>query len=161
MVVAPLPRARTRARIRRAWPHEAPVLSALAVRSKASWGYGPAEMAVFERELRVAPDALARGRAFVFEAGGRVAGFYTLEDEADAGLELGHLFVEPAFMGRGVGTRLLEHARAQARRAGRLRLRVQSDPHAERFYRMRGAVRLRLTASSIPGRSLPLLEIEL
>jgi GNAT superfamily N-acetyltransferase len=161
MASAAFVRLRPTWRIRRAWPHEAPALGALAVRSKAAWGYAPAEMAVFEAELRIAPEAIVAGRAFVLEGWGRVAGFYTLEPAERGGLELGHLFVEPALMGRGVGAHLLTHARAQAERRGERRLLVLSDPHAERFYRRHGAVRLRLVPSSIPGRLLPLLEIEL
>lgn len=146
-------------RIRRAWPHEAPALGALAVRALAAWGYPREEMAVLERALRFPPEALRTRRAFVLEARDRVAGFYTLASgEADA-LHLELLSVEPSFRGWGLGSRLLEHAREQARRRGHARLVAWSDPHAERFYRLRGATRLRLEPSEIPGRSLCVLEL--
>lgn len=157
-------RVRSAPRIRRAWPHEAPALTALAVRAQATWGYGREEMAVFEGWLRLAPEALTAPRAFaprtfVMEAADRLAGFYTLVPADEATLELRHLFVDPAFMGRGFGSRLLTHAREEARRAGHTRLVVRSDPHAERFYRMRGAMQLRLLPSRLAGQRLALLEL--
>ncbi|MDX1648277.1 MAG: GNAT family N-acetyltransferase [Myxococcota bacterium] len=161
MATAAFVRVRRAPRIRRAWPHEAPALAALAVRAQATWGYGPAEMRVFEAALSVEPGQLRPGRAFVLEAWERVAGFYTLVEREPGVAELAHLFVDPALMGRGFGTQLLAHACEQARRAGFVRLHVRSDPHAERFYRMRGAARLRRVASHLPGGLLPLLEIEL
>ena len=49
-----------------------------------------------------------------------------------------------------------------AREAGALVLEIQSDPYAERFYRSLGAVpRGYVPSASIPGRELPLLEVEL
>jgi GNAT superfamily N-acetyltransferase len=161
MAQAAFARARPVWRIRRAWPHEAPVLGALAERSIATWGYAPEERAAFAGELRVAPESLVAGRAFVLEAWDRIAGFYVLSASRAATIRLDHLFVEPSLMGRGMGTQLLGHAREQALRAGHRRLRLASDPHAERFYRLRGAARLRRMPSGLPGRSRSLLEIEL
>jgi GNAT superfamily N-acetyltransferase len=150
-----------RVRIRRAWPHDAPVLSELALRAKAHWGYDLAEMLVFRPELTLAPEALASRLAHVLEAGDRLAGFYTLAPRSEAEVELEHLFVEPAFMGRGFGSELLVHAARAARRAGFARMHIQSDPHAEGFYRRRGASLVRWIGSSIPGREIPLFELRL
>jgi len=164
MATAPFLPPRPLARVRRAWPHEAPALGALAARALAAWGYVADEMAVLGPALRLTPEALRTRRVFVLEARGRLAGFYTLAPDAGASgevgsLELTHLSVEPAFRGFGLGSHLLAHAREQARRSGHARLRVRSDPHAERFYRLHGAARLWLAPTELPGRSLLVLEI--
>ena len=148
--------------IRPALPSEAASLSALALRSKAVWGYSAEFMAACRDELTLLPDDLGRAPAFVAEVAGEVAGFYTLERLDAHQVELGHLFVEPAAIGRGVGRGLIEHAKREARRLGYSTMVIQGDPHAERFYSAAGG---RLVAHkqslSIPGRMLPLFHVDL
>ena len=95
---------------------------------------------------------------FVAELDGAVAGFYGFEPEPD-GVGLAYMFVEPGFIGRGVGRALWDHAVAQARRLGHPALIVVSDPNAEGFYAKMGARRIGARPSDLePGRSLPLLK---
>ncbi|MDI5966037.1 GNAT family N-acetyltransferase [Streptantibioticus silvisoli] len=149
-------------RIRAARPAEAAVLSALALRSKAHWGYDEAFMAACRAELTFGPERLSAGRALVAQApDGQPAGYAALDGEPPAG-ELGALFVDPPFIGQGVGRLLYDRMIATARRAGFTTLTIDADPNAEGFYRAMGAVRIGATASgSIPGRELPLLEVTL
>lgn len=146
--------------IRPAKASEAPVLSDLAFRSKAWWGYPDDFMEACREELSVSAGDLARHPTWVLEEDGRPLGFYSLEPLAPGRAELGHLFVEPAEIGRGHGRRLIEHAAGEARRRGWDVLVIQGDPHATGFYEACGAVRIGSSASaSIPGRSLPLFEL--
>jgi GNAT superfamily N-acetyltransferase len=82
-------------------------------------------------------------------------------DRADT-LDLDKLFIEPRHIRAGFGRILLTHAIDEARRRGARRLTILSDPYAAAFYERNGA-RLVGEASSdaIPGRSLPLYEINL
>lgn len=149
-------------RVRAARGDEAAGLSALVLRSKAHWGYDAAFMAACREELTFGAERLAAGRAVVAEsAGGVLAGCATLDGEPPAGA-LGMLFVDPPFIGQGVGRLLYDHVLAAARAHGFARLTIDADPHAEGFYRAMGAVRIGSTPSgSIPGRELPLLRVEL
>ncbi|MGW3040903.1 GNAT family N-acetyltransferase [Kitasatospora sp. NPDC001159] len=149
--------------IRPARPAEAELLTGIALRAKAYWGYDEAFMAACRDELTL--DAAAIGRApastVVAEDGGRVLGFAVLIAAPPSG-ELGMLFVEPDLIGRGIGRALFHHVRDEARALGLRRLTVDSDPHAEPFYLAMGATRIGSTPSgSIPGRELPLMEVEL
>ncbi|GGS60788.1 N-acetyltransferase [Planobispora rosea] len=145
--------------IRAAREDEAGLLSELAVRSKAHWGYDEAFMAACRDELVVRASEVAERRTVVAEGDGRVLGFATLEGDPPEG-DLGMLFVEPATIGRGVGRRLFEHVTAAAAGLGFTRLTIDADPNAEPFYLAMGATRIGATPSeSIPGRMLPLLEI--
>ncbi|MFF9685692.1 GNAT family N-acetyltransferase [Streptomyces sp. NPDC014623] len=142
-------------------PEEAAELTGLALRSKAHWGYDEAFMAACRDELTVSPGDAAGGRTAVAEEGGRLLGFTTLSGEPPEGA-LGMMFVEPDAIGRGVGRQLFEHTAAQARRLGFVRLLIDADPHAEAFYAAMGAVRIGVAPSgSVPGRELPLLELDL
>lgn len=144
--------------IRDALEDDRSALWALAKRSKAAWGYSEEFMAACAEELR--PRDLSM--AGVCVSGGTPVGFYTLElDERDQ-LELGHLFVDPACWGQGVGGRLMLHARSKARALDFRHIVIQGDPHARGFYQRCGAV---LTgereSGSIPGRMLPVFVLRL
>jgi GNAT superfamily N-acetyltransferase len=153
--------------IRAARPRDADELGALAVRSKAHWGYDAVFLEACRDELRIPADQLAARRTYVAVARGsdageeRILGFGTIEGEPPAG-ELGMLFVDPPAIGRGVGGALFAHLTAVAADAGFHRLTIASDPNAEPFYLARGAVRIGGVPSvSIPGRTLPLLAFAL
>lgn len=147
--------------LRPALPDEAGLLSQLAMRSKAHWGYSPAFMAACEAELTFTPGYITNRRVYVAEEDGLVLGFYALASEGDAA-ELENLFVEPVAIGQGVGRRLWEHAVVAARSQGCQTLFVDSDPSAEAFYRRMGAERVgEVPSGSIPGRMLPRLRYHL
>lgn len=147
-------------RIRRASPGEAGDLSALALRSKALWGYDEAFLALCRAELTVGRDQIGALRAHVAEEGGALVGFFTIGGSPPDG-ELVHLYVAPEAIGRGIGTALLRGARELAREEGFRTLLIHADPNAEPFYLGHGAVRVGEVASgSIAGRVLPLLRLE-
>ncbi len=154
-------RARRPATIRRAHPEEASALSALAWRSKAHWGYDAAFLEACRADLTLSVHDIATALVYVREADQGVAGFYRLRGRGDDA-ELADLFVAPEAIGRGHGRRLWEHAVATARRLGYRRLVLQSDPHAEGFYRAMGAERAGESPSTVfPGRRLPLMRYRL
>jgi GNAT superfamily N-acetyltransferase len=153
--------------LRPARPEECGTLSALALRSKAYWGYDPRFIQACRDELAVAPANIAAGRVVVLVEGDTPLGFYALDrgerhDEAEVSL----LFVEPAAIGRGLGRALWDHAVATARAQGLKRLKVLSDPFALGFYRAVGATLSGKTRSAVRApdggeRSLPVLHFDL
>lgn len=158
--------------LRPARTDEAQSLHALALRSKAHWGYDEAFMAACHDELAVPGELLAAGRVVVAEdvldaeeqdGPVRLLGFATLDGEPENGGrgKLGMLFVDPDSIGRGLGRRLLQHVLTQARTLGFRSLTIDADPNAEPFYLAMGARTIGRTPSeSIPGRELPLMEID-
>ena len=143
--------------IRPAHPQETELLTGIALRSKAHWGYDPAFMRACVPVLTLTPARLLAERCFVAEEGGRVIGFGGLRTVGDEA-ELTNLFVEPDAIGRGYGRCLWRHAVALACALGARRMRIEADPFAEPFYRAMGAARIGDAASeAIPGRMIPLL----
>ncbi|MEU6687278.1 GNAT family N-acetyltransferase [Streptomyces sp. NPDC046832] len=134
-------------RIRAGLPQEAAALSALALRSKAHWGYDEAYLADCADDLRLAPGDMADRRVRVAEAGGRILGVATLDGEPPRA-ELGMLFVDPMSIGRGVGQLLYRHVLTEAGRLGCDRVTITADSHAVPFYVAMGARRAEASPSS-------------
>ncbi len=144
-------------RLRPARPDEAELLSDLAVRSKGHWGYDADFLAASRVVLTLTADAVVAERAVVAEVDGVVAGFYTLYGEPPAGV-LNHMFVDPPYIGAGVGRALWAHAVDTAERLGLRRFTIDADPFAESFYLAMGAKPSGSSPSSVmPGRMLPQL----
>ena len=150
--------------IREVKTHEASVLSNLAMRSKAYWGYSAKFMAACENELLVTEKKLESDtlQYMVAERKGKVIGYYALEKMSESRFELDALFVEPDCIGSGIGKALLTHAKTAAANLGGVTLTIQGDPNAQKFYVAAGGV---LTgereSGSIPGRFLPTFIIPL
>ena len=147
------------AAVRAARPAEAAAISALALRSKAHWGYDDAFLAACRAELTLRPEQCDGVHTVVAERDGRLLGFHRLAGEPPVA-ELADLFVDPDAIGQGVGAALLADAVGRARALGISRLLIDADPNAEGFYARMGARRIGSVASgSIPGRELPRLEL--
>lgn len=140
-----------------------PRLEQIAQSSKAHWGYSESFMRACREELAAAANLSGAGRCGVVAAsGGEIVAFYVWERRSADAFELEALFVEPNWIGRGIGRRLMDDAKASARAAGARELIIQGDPNAEAFYLAAGAVRVGERASaSIPGRMLPEFRIDL
>jgi N-acetylglutamate synthase-like GNAT family acetyltransferase len=147
--------------IRRALPAEAANLSALALRSKALWGYEAAFMEACRTPLTVDPEAIAKCPFYVLDEGGTITGFYGLSGEPPRG-EIEFLFVEPKGVRNGRGQRLVRHILALARNLGFEEMDVSADPYAEGFYVAMGAVRNgKVTSDATPNRLIPRLRFSL
>lgn len=144
--------------IRAARAEEAEVLSALALRSKASWGYSQSLMRLFEAELTLSTRELEQVR--VIDVGGRPGGFYSLVPVSKLRAELGHLFVEPTLQRRGLGRVLIDDALVRAAALGFRVLEIQGDPNAAQFYARVGATCVgQRESESVAGRMLPIFEL--
>ena len=150
--------------LRAACEDDSSTLTELAFRSKAHWGYSPEFMEACRDELAVSREDIANPEYAhtVAESRGRLLGYYALMPIQERGYELDALFVEPEFIGRGVGRALVEHAKSRAAELGARYLLIQGDPNASEFYLAAGAVQVgERESGSIPGRFLPEFRISL
>jgi len=148
--------------IRRALPTEAELLTELARTAKRHWGYPEDWIAQWQQALSVTPEQLAEHPVYVAVQGTEVLGFYALEVDGATGT-LEHLWVRPECMGRGVGGTLFRHAVHTAVAAGAETLLIDSDPHAEGFYRRMGTERVGEVPAPMDGiaRVLPRMRLAL
>ena len=149
------------ANIRPARTDEAQLLSALALRSKARWGYAPSFLAACREALTLTPAYIEENAVYVLENDG-IIGFYALRATDAGGRELDYLYLEPSAIGRGYGKLLWQHAVTMARQLGWPDFAIAADPHAEPFYLRMGARRIgEIESEAEAGRRLPLLQLSL
>ena len=146
----------------RARPEQADALTRIALAAKRHWGYPERWIKIWTPLLTITPEFITANEVWAAAIDGRAVAFYALLENGDqASLE--HLWVEPEFMGRGIGRDLFEHACARARALGHPVLIVEADPHAQGFYEHMGG---RVTGQQIgevdgAPRVLPILEFDL
>ena len=137
-----------------------PQLAALALASKAVWGYPPELLAQWRDDLTLTPADLGRWRVRLIRDEQGIAGFYALvPDAADWRLE--HLWIAPRDR---AGPAPAGACRPRGAACGRAEIAIEADPQAEPFYLAQGAVRVGARAPPIPGepgRALPLLRLPL
>ncbi len=149
---------------RKARLDEIDALTVLCMRSKQSNGYDDAFMVACVEELRVQDSWVVNDDFWVVEGADKtLAGCIRLEtDRSRSSGELAACFVEPGFQGKGVGRVLFEHFIAKARALKLKHIWLDADPSAEPFYARMGFVTTkRVPSGSIPGRTLPRMEMNL
>lgn len=149
---------------RKARVTEASLLTSLTVRSKAYWGYSEDFMEACADELVVPMENLqSQNHSYiVVESNDELIGYYGLEPVSATKIELSALFIEPKFIGRGLGKAILTHAMKSAFELGGKELTFESDPNAEGFYLANGAIITGKKESlSFSGRYLPTFSIML
>ncbi|MDO8288570.1 MAG: GNAT family N-acetyltransferase [Parvibaculum sp.] len=157
--MAPISLKKKRTMLRLAWPDEGPALSALAMLSKAHWGYDTDFMNRCRDELTITQGKIGRERVRVAEVGGKVAGFASMA-VLGGKAEVGDIFVHPKFMSSGIGHLLINDLLQYALRHGISSVHVEADPNAKDFYTKQGFSQCgEAPSGSIAGRMLPLMEM--
>lgn len=142
--------------LRPAHASELPALTQLCLRSKAHWGYDAAFMKACEDELTLTPEDLNTPLIVAADNATPIGTAQVAPVGQDA--ELHFFFVDPPYIGHGVGRQLWDWAIMAAKDLNARRLLIDADPGAAPFYKRMGAVQIGETPSaSIPGRVLPQL----
>jgi GNAT superfamily N-acetyltransferase len=128
--------------IRPAAANEGGRLRAIAIASKASWGYDLARVSEWAAMADLSAVGLRQKQVFVASAGADLVGWAATVRHGNV-LWLDDLWVEPEWMGKGVGSKLFDHAVSLARRSGATRLEWEAEPNAIGFYEKLGGRYLR------------------
>jgi GNAT superfamily N-acetyltransferase len=135
-------------------------LRAIAVEAKAQWGYDRALVEEWAQGGDFEPESLRARLLYVAEAEGAPVGWAALIPRGEVGW-LEDLWVEPAWIGQGLGRALFEHVAAEARRRGARRLEWEAEPNAQGFYEHLGGAYVRDSEETEWGRVLQVLAVEL
>ena len=132
----------------------------IAVEAKAHWGYDRALVEEWALGGDFDPGSLRKRLLYVAESDGQPVGWAALIPRGEVGW-LEDLWVEPAWIGRGVGRALFEHVAAEARQRGARRLEWEAEPNAQGFYEHLGATYVRDSEETEWGRVLEVLGVDL
>lgn len=146
--------------LRRATAADADALSALAFRSKTSWGYDREFMERAHPALSVPAQYLEESAVYVLMRDGAIAGFFGFIVKSGEAV-LNDFWIEPASIGTGLGRILWQHVLERAAALGYGKFLIQSDPNAEGFYLHMGAQRAGTRIAPETGRALPLLQYDM
>lgn len=138
--------------------HEANSLSELASRSKAHWPYDEEYLRLCRSVTHVTADDIQKWPFIVAIKQDNLCGFSAV-CEVQGEKMLDHLWIDPPYIGAGLGRTLFWEAVERARKLGWLSFTIASDPYAELFYRKMGAQQIGERESKVKkGFFLPLLE---
>jgi GNAT superfamily N-acetyltransferase len=138
---------------------EGPRLKEIAAASKGFWGYEPERVREWAERGDFSPERLRELTVFVAESEGKVVAWASLIPKGEkAWLE--DLWVEPAWIGRGVGAQLFRHAVDHARGVGATMMEWEAEPNAMGFYEKMGGRHVRESESEW-GRTLSVMGVEL
>jgi GNAT superfamily N-acetyltransferase len=135
-------------------------LREIAVEAKAHWGYDRRLVEKWAEMGDLQPESLAGRLVYVAESGGEVIAWAALIPRGEVGW-LEDLWVEPAWIRRGVGRMLFEHVKERARALGAARLEWEAEPNARGFYERMGGSYVRDSEVTEWGRVLDVLGLDL
>ena len=137
---------------------EGPRLKEIAIASKGFWGYEPERVRAWADQGDFTPESLRKLAVFVAEVEGRAIAWASIEPKGKTAW-LADLWVEPDWIGKGVGSRLFREAAEHARGTGASALEWEAEPNSVGFYEKMGARQVRESTSEW-GRTLAVMRVE-
>lgn len=148
-----------RVHIRRGDPSEGERLRELTFASKAHWGYDAQRVRDWVDGLDFSPRSPRWQELYVAEVDGRVVAWAALVPQGETCL-LDDLWVEPAWLGRGIGKELFRFAAERAREHGARTMEWGAEPYAVGFYEKMGGRQIGDHVSAW-GRLTPYMSVDL
>lgn len=160
--------------IARAVPADAGRLTEISFAAKRVWNYPGEYFNIWKNELTITPEYIRDNAVFKASIPGEsnsTAGYVSIirnlsryEREGffmEEGLWMEHLFVDPRYMHRDIGLRLVRRACEYGASENSEAIFIFVDPFARGFYEKAGAEFVRMSSSSIPGREIPVFVFRL
>ena len=144
--------------IYRAQPLESEILTNIAIKSEAYWGYDVNYMENFKSIYKVTKEFISNNPTFVIKEDNNIAGFYGIlvDDVDDNEISLEYLFIEPQYIGKGYGKLLWKHMIDKCDNLGIERFVIVTSPQAKGFYTKMGAILYgEVDSNVIKGRKIP------
>jgi len=146
-------------------------LTEIAFAAKRHWNYPKEFYEIWLNEMTITEEYILKNQLFLATCNDEILGFSSVVEVSNStyinevyikkGFWLDHLFIDPQYFTKGIGTKLIEFTRAYCREKGISELLIFSEPLAKGFYEKIGAIFMYETPSSIPGRMLPVYSLKL
>ncbi|GAB6151902.1 GNAT family N-acetyltransferase [Desulfosporosinus burensis] len=142
------------------------ILTSISFAAKRYWKYPEEYIDVWKDELTITLDYINKNEVHLAMVEGKVVGFISIVEVKDdfqtgellirKGFWLDHIFINPDFIGKRVGSKLISFAKESCRRKNITSLQILSDPYAKGFYDKVGAQFIEEVPSNIRGRFVSL-----
>lgn len=157
--------------VREAVLDESQILTDISYAAKRYWNYPKEYFEIWKDELTITPEYIQSNKVFVAEVDEQVVGYFSLVEVKNdfwagkvfvkAGFWLEHIFIQPEYIGRGIGTQLINYLEVMCSELGIDKVRIFSDPNANGFYDKMNARYVGESPSSIEGRMVSLYELDI
>jgi GNAT superfamily N-acetyltransferase len=146
----------------RAQPEQADALTQIAIAAKRHWNYPEHWIQFWASQLTISAEYISSNEVWMVMDKEELIAFYALSQNEDD-WELGHLWVVPEYIGKGIGKKLFDHALERCKLLNIPFLKIFADPNAQAFYEKMGAKKISEHHSDLFGedRVLPIMEIKL
>ena len=134
------------------------VLTEIAHSAKSHWAYPKEWIASWRDDLTVTEKEILTNITLAIKKQDAVIGFTMLMRSAPH-FSIEHFWILPKYIGLGYGKLLMNELLSLNELKGST-IQVLADPNAEAFYQKCGFHKMAYVPSSIPGRSLPLMELK-
>lgn len=147
--------------ITKASPNLATDLSDLTFRAKAHWNYSAEQLASWRDDLTISPEYFQTHNVFVAHIDSQLVAYYAYSEISATMVLLDNIFVEPVYIGKGIGKALMKDLTSRINSKEINTIRLYSEPHAELFYAKLGYIVVGQKPTSVEGRFLPIMELTL
>ncbi|UOB16201.1 GNAT family N-acetyltransferase [Abyssalbus ytuae] len=144
--------------IKNANPDDHIILTGLVKKSKAFWGYPPSIMKKWDNDLTISSDYILKNVVCKLIFNNTIVGCYSFIKKSSKLVELDFFFILPAYIGKGLGTFMMNDLFKRLKLNNIEIIKVISDPNAENFYKKFGFTTIQKKESLIEGRFLPNME---
>lgn len=125
--------------IRNAIANEYKILTDIAIKSEAYWGYDSDYMDKFKSIYKVSEEFINNNPTVIIEEDENIIGFYgVLIEKNETSLE--YFFIEPKYIGLGYGKILWSYLVKDCKNLGIKEFSIVTSPQAKEFYVKMGAI---------------------
>lgn len=125
--------------IRNAKVDEYDILTDIATKSEAYWGYDSDYMSKFKSIYNVSEEFISNNPTVVIEEDKNIVGFYgVIYKNSEVSLE--YFFIEPKYIGKGYGKLLWNYLIRDCKNLGIKEFSIITSPQAKEFYVKMGAI---------------------
>jgi GNAT superfamily N-acetyltransferase len=115
------------------------ILTDIAIKSEAYWGYDSNYMNMFKSIYSVSEEFINNNITVVIEENNSIVGFYGIISKSGDG-RLEYFFIEPKYIGKGYGKLLWGYLIRDCKHLGIKEISLVTSPQAKNFYIKMGAI---------------------
>jgi len=147
--------------IEKAHTTEHEILTNITKKSKAFWGYSEDLLLVWDDALTITEDYIKKNEVYKFSTENKIVGYYSYIVEENLTIKLDNLFLIPQYIGKGLGTLLMNDFLNRIQNQNYKRVYLESEPYAEGFYKKHGFITIGTLETAVNERFMPVMELEL